>query len=103
MEAAEIESLRQKVLPVLLPWGARRVAVFGSVARGEETARSDIDILVDLRDVGERPVIGLKWFAIERELSAVLGRPVEMVTSRALSPYVRESVERDMVILYDEG
>ncbi|MDO8589136.1 MAG: nucleotidyltransferase family protein [Armatimonadota bacterium] len=100
---ARLEELRDKILPILLPYGVKRVAVFGSVARGEDTPESDIDILVELKDAGERPVIGLKWFALEGNLSRILGHPVELVTPRALSPYIRERVSREMVALYDEG
>lgn len=98
-----LDEVREKVLPVLLPWGVKRVAVFGSVSRGEDTPTSDIDILVELKEPGQRPVIGLKWFGLEQELSRVLGRAVDLVSAAGLSPYARESVERDMVVLYDEG
>jgi predicted nucleotidyltransferase len=98
-----MENLRDKVLPFILPWGVRRVAVFGSVARGEDTPESDIDILVELKDSPERAPIGLRWFGVEQHLARILGREVELVSSRALSPYIRESVEREMVVLYDEG
>lgn len=98
-----LEDLRERIVPRLLPWGVRRIAVFGSVSRGEETPKSDIDILVELKDACDRPAIGLKWFGMEQELAQVLGREVELVSFRALSPYIRESVERDMVVLYDEG
>lgn len=98
----DIEDLRKRILPLLLPWGVKRVALFGSFARGEETPESDIDILVELKEPGTRPVIGLKWFGIEQELSKALGRGVDLVSAAALSPYARESVGRDEVVLYDE-
>ncbi|MFQ5814012.1 MAG: nucleotidyltransferase family protein [Anaerolineae bacterium] len=97
------EELRKKILPVLLPCGVKRIALFGSVVRGEETPESDIDILVELKEPGERPPIGLRWFGLEEELSRLLGREVELVSSRALSPYIRPYVEEEMVILYEEG
>jgi predicted nucleotidyltransferase len=97
------EDMREKILPLLLPWGVRRVALFGSVVRGEMRPDSDIDILVELKDSGDRPVIGLKWFGIEQELSRILGRPVDLVSDRALSPFLRESVDKEKVVLYDEG
>jgi len=59
------EELKEQVVRVLLPWGTKRIAVFGSVARGEDRADSDVDILVELKDPGSRPPIGLKWFALE--------------------------------------
>lgn len=103
MAVTSIDIIREKALPLLLPLGVRKVAVFGSVSRGEDTLDSDIDILVELKASGERPIIGLKWFGVEQELGRILGREVELVSSKALSPYIREAVERDMVVIYDEG
>lgn len=97
-----VDELKQKILPIVMPLGVRRVAVFGSVSRGEERPDSDLDLLIDLKRAEERAPIGLRWFAVEQELSRALGREVEMVTTRSLSPFVREDVEREMVVLYDE-
>ena len=84
------EELRKTILPVLLPWGVSRVAVFGSVVRGEGTLESDVDILVKLKPPNERPPLGLfKWVALEEELSQKLGRKVDLVTEDGISPYIR--------------
>ncbi len=72
------ESLREKVLPLLKPY-VKRISVFGSFARGEETPDSDIDLMVELKPPEERPCLGLKWFSLEDELSRILGREVELV------------------------
>jgi len=96
------EELREKILPVLLPY-VKQVAVFGSFARGDDTRESDIDILVELKPLGERPTIGLKWFGLEEELSRVLERKVDLVGKDGLSPYIRPYVEKEMVVLYEEG
>jgi len=97
------EELREKILPLLLPWGVKRVALFGSVVRGEDTSESDVDILVELKPPGERPPIGLKWFGLEQELSHILGHEVDLVSESALSPYIRPYVEKELVVLYEEG
>lgn len=97
-----IEDLKEKIIPLLLPLGVKRIAVFGSVCRGTDTQDSDVDILVELKEAGARPAIGLKWFGVEQELSRALGREVDLVSSAALSPYIRDQVEREMVALYDE-
>lgn len=99
----KFEGLRDKIVPALLPYGVRRVAVFGSTVRGESGPESDLDILVDLKPPDQRAPIGLKWFALERELSRLVGRKVDLVTEGDLSPYIRPHAEKEMVILYEEG
>jgi len=95
------EELREKILPLLRPY-VKRVAVFGSFARSEETLESDIDILVELKPPRERPRMGLKWYGLEAELSRILGREVELISESALSPYIRPYVEKEKVVLYEE-
>ena len=100
---SEIDRLRDVIVPMVAPLGAKRIGVFGSAARGETTVESDIDILVELKRPEERPPIGLKWFRVERELSQALGRTVDLVSSSGLHPLIRSNVERDLVVIYDEG
>jgi uncharacterized protein len=98
----DVQELTAKILPVLRPFKVKRVAIFGSVVRGDDRPDSDLDILVSLRPPGQRPVIGLKWFELAETLSRILNRPVDLVTEDGLSPYIRPYVEREMVILYEE-
>jgi predicted nucleotidyltransferase len=98
------DELREKILPVLLPYGVKRIALFGSVVRGEDAPESDVDILVALKPPHERPPLGLfKWIALEQELSQKLGRKVDLVTEDGVSPYIRPYIEQEKVILYEEG
>jgi len=96
------DELREKAVPLLRPY-ARRISVFGSFARGEETQHSDIDLLVDLLPPGKRPSLGLKWFRLEQELGRILGREVELISESSLSPFIRPYAEKDMVLLYEKG
>ncbi|MEP7199693.1 MAG: nucleotidyltransferase family protein [Chloroflexota bacterium] len=98
----KLDELREKILPVLMPCGVKRVWLFGSVARGEDTPNSDVDILVELKPIGQRPPLGLKWFGLEDDLRQAIGRNVDLVSESALSPYVRPYVESDKVMLYEE-
>jgi predicted nucleotidyltransferase len=92
----------KKTLPILRPY-IRRMAVFGSLARGEEQANSDVDLLITLKPSGSRPKLGLfKLMSIEEKLREALGREVDLVTEDNLSPYIRPYVEKDLVILYEE-
>ena len=67
----------------------RRLALFGSVLRADFTADSDVEVLVEFEE-GERP--GLAFFAIEEELSQLIGRKVDLNTPGFLSRYFRERV-----------
>jgi predicted nucleotidyltransferase len=71
------------------------IRVFGSVARGEDRPDSDVDFVVD---VGK----GTGLFALEalrRELSEILGMPVDVALSDSLRPHVRAEIERDAIPL----
>jgi uncharacterized protein len=95
--------IKDKVVPLVLPYGVKRVAIFGSFVRGEASPQSDIDLLITLKPRGQRPSLGLEWFGLEEELGRVLGRKVDLISEKALSPYIRPYIEQEMVILYDEG
>ena len=93
-----IDELRTKILDVLKPWGVRRVALFGSVVRGEESQDSDIDILVQFKNP-----VGLFTLArLTRYLNEKLGRNIDLVTETALSRYIRPFVEKEELVLYEE-
>ena len=94
--------LREKVWPILAPY-VKSVAVFGSYARGEERESSDIDLLVELKSPQERPPLGLRWFALEDELSQLLGRSVELIAADGLSPHLKPYIEGEKVMLHEEG
>jgi predicted nucleotidyltransferase len=75
--------------------GVERVRVFGSVARGESTPRSDVDLLIRLK-----PRHGFSDFmAFCEEAERVLGRRVDVVTEDGLSPYLRDRVLAEAVSL----
>ena len=87
----QMRGKRAAILDLAGRHGVGNVAVFGSVARGEETAGSDIDLLVDL--TGEPG----PWFpgGLVADLEDLLGRPVQVVVRRSLSPLIRDSVLRE--------
>ena len=95
MTAPLTPELREQVLRIARVHGATHVAVFGSVARGEGGADSDLDLLVDLEP--GRSLLDL--IAIEQDLEDLLGRPVDALTRRGLSPYLRDRVLSEAVPL----
>lgn len=94
--------LRKKAVPILKPY-AKRITVFGSYARGEYTAQSDIDILIALKPAEQRPPMGLKFFRIQEQLSQTLGRPIDLATEDDLSPYIQKNITKEKVVIYEEG
>ncbi len=74
-----------------------KVSIFGSVARGEANDQSDIDLLVEF---SKRKSL-LAFVALERQMSAALGRKVDLLTEAAISPYLRDRIKRDLRVIYE--
>lgn len=86
---------RRMIVDLAARHGARNVRVFGSVARGEDTSRSDIDLLVDLDDG-----VGLVALAaLERELAEVLGTTVDVVPADTLKRGISDEVLAEAIPL----
>ncbi len=75
----------------------RRLSLFGSVLRNDFGPQSDVDVLVEFEH-GRTP--GLGFFRLEEELSALLGRRVDLNTKASLSRHFRDSVLFDARDVY---
>ncbi len=92
---AELRRHRDAVIALAARYMADDVRVFGSVARGDATPTSDIDLLVRFRE-------GASLFeqsALWQELEALLGHPVSLVSEGGLRPSFRQRIMRDLVAL----
>jgi len=89
------EEKRAAVLDAAKRHGAANVRVFGSVARGEATPGSDVDLLVDWEPGRSL----LDHAGLVLDLQDLLGTPVEVGTERALHWYVRERILAEAVPL----
>jgi len=86
---------RKEILQVAASHGAQEVQIFGSLARGEAGPGSDLDILVKLEP--DRTLLDL--VAIKQDLEDLLNCSVDVVTEAAISPYIREQVLKEAVVL----
>ncbi len=84
---------KNTILSTLSRFNPSFVGIFGSYARNEQTPKSDLDILVEFRSkVNLLDLVGL-----EQELSESLNIPVDLVTQRSLSPYLKPFIEKDLI------
>ena len=88
MAIDSLHAHRQAILELAAQHGARNVRVFGSVARGEDRPDSDVDLLVDVEP--GRSLLDV--IALEQDLEALLGRPVDVQTDGGLSPYLQQRI-----------
>ncbi len=73
-------------------FSVKRIGVFGSHARGEETVRSDVDIIVELGEPTFDNYMDLKF-----RLEELLQRPVDLVMADTIKPRLKPIIERDTV------
>jgi len=80
---------REEILQIAAKHGAYNVRIFGSVARGEDDEKSDIDFLIDYDLSKISP-----WFpsGLMQDLQSILGRKVDIVTVEGLKERIRERV-----------
>lgn len=74
-------------------FGVRRLALFGSIARGSAGPDSDVDVLVEF----DGPATSARYFGLQFSLEDLLGCQVDLVTEKALRSELRPFVERDLV------
>lgn len=86
----------KKLVSSLTKRGAKRIRIFGSYARGEQTPKSDIDVLVEFK---ERKSL-LDFVRIEREVSEEIGVKVDLLTEKAISPYLKDRINKEAQAVY---
>ena len=95
MANAILQRYRADILELARRHGAANVRVFGSLARGEGSEASDLDLLVTLAE--GRSLLDL--VGLKQDVEDLIHRPVDVVTERALSPYLRERVLSEAIPL----
>ena len=86
---------REGILSIAHKNGAVKIRLFGSAVRGADRPGSDLDVLVDL----EQGRTLLDIVAIKQDLEDLLHVPVDVVTERSVSPYMREEILRQAAAL----
>jgi uncharacterized protein len=92
------EEIAQKIRPTLEKYEVSYAGLFGSHARGDARPDSDVDILVSL---GDKPLSVWDMIAFKRELSDILKRTVDLLSDKAIIPYFKDYIYRDLKTLYE--
>lgn len=92
---------REQILELLIrskptlqaQFGVKSMALFGSIVRDEAREDSDVDILVEFAG----PATSKQYFGVQFHLEDLLGRPVDLVTEKALRSELRPYIEQEKV------
>ncbi len=88
-----VEILKKNEIRIKQQYQVKSIGVFGSFARGEETEGSDVDVLVEFYEGAKKfdNFMDLKFF-----LEDLFGRKVDLVTTAALRPQLKENILREV-------
>ena len=95
METLDVDRLRLDAL--CRRFGIARLDVFGSVARGEDGPGSDVELLYEL---AQGRALGWEIEDLSQDLADLFGRPVDLVSRKALHPLIRDQVLADAEPFY---
>lgn len=88
-----LQVLKRKDAEMAKQFGVKSLLLFGSVARGEASITSDVDLLVEF----DRPVGYFGLFALQDYLEKLLGCSVDLGTPDSLKPYMRERIQGELI------
>ncbi len=88
-----IEQISKRIMPILIRHKVSKAGVFGSVARGDNTADSDVDLLVEI----PADISLLDFAGIKLELEDALNRKVDLVEYAAIKQVIRETIMKEQV------
>lgn len=88
-----IEQIKKKILPILKQAGVTKSSIFGSYVRGDQTKKSDIDILVELPKGSSL----LDLIGLEIELKKVVGKKIDLLTYNSIHPLLKDYIQKDQL------
>ncbi len=89
----ELKRLQEAALPILKKAGVTHSSFFGSVARGEEHADSDVDILIEFN--GKKTLFDL--VELQQALQEAMGRKVDLVTRRSVHAPLKDIIQKEEI------
>lgn len=90
---AQIQDIKNKVLPILKQAGVKKSSIFGSYVRGDQTKSSDVDILIE--PPKKMSLFGLA--GLKLDLEETLGKEVDIITYNSINPLLKEYILKDQI------
>jgi uncharacterized protein len=100
MNEAMNAQITEKIVNYFQDKPVKKVYLFGSYARWEETPESDVDILVDLDP--EARVGGFQFGAMLEDLKDILFKDVDLLTRNSISKYILPYIEKDRILILEK-
>jgi predicted nucleotidyltransferase len=91
----KLKGIKDIIIKVLKKHNVKKAAIFGSVARGEATEESDIDIVIEFE--GRKSLLDL--VDLKLELQELLGKKVDVITYNSINPLLKEQILNEQKIL----
>lgn len=95
----KLKKIKEQIEPVLRKYPISYAGIFGSFARGEEKAESDVDIMIRLKPNNTFSLFDL--IGVENELASKVGRKVDLATEKSIGRYIKSSVFHDLKPIYE--
>jgi uncharacterized protein len=90
------DEITDTIIKILRGYGAVKISIFGSFARGEERPESDIEIIVKFDKLKSL----LQLIHIEEEIKNAVQYNIDLLTENSINPYLIDSIRRDEVVIY---
>jgi predicted nucleotidyltransferase len=92
-----IQNISTKIKPILDEYPVIYAGVFGSVARKQENASSDIDILISFK----KPIGFVDFLILKQKISKKLNKKIDLISDKALVSYFKPYVYKDLIKIYE--
>jgi uncharacterized protein len=92
-----LDKFKKQIAEICRENNIAMLGVFGSVSRGDDTARSDVDLLIKLK----KPIGLLEFIRLEDKFVEVLGKRVDLATEDSLHPLIKQNVLKDLKVIYE--
>lgn len=90
-----LSEIRNHKAEIVKEYHVKEIGIFGSFVRGEEQMDSDVDVLVDF----DKPIDLFRFLDLEERLSELFGKKVDLVSKKALKPYIGQEILKEVQYL----